>query len=71
LINKRERLINESFCSEWWSSFNKWLVFDVRVIDNAAAKSSGRGKTKCVGELNGLFNAKPSLVERIAQTRAR
>ncbi len=73
LIDKRERLINESFCSEWWwwLSFNKWLELDVRVTDNAAAKSSGRGKTKCVAELNGLFNAKPSLVERIAQTRAR
>lgn len=41
------------------------------VADKAAAKSSGRGKTNCVGELNGLFNAKPSLVVRTAQTRAR
>jgi len=43
-------------------------VFDA---DKAAAKSSGRGKTNCVEGLHGLFNVKPSLVVRIAQTRAR
>jgi hypothetical protein len=52
-----------------WSRLSLSDVFEVDKA--AAAKSSGRGKTKCVAGLNGLLNAKPSFVVRIAPTRAR
>jgi hypothetical protein len=67
----RYRFIND-ICWSRLSLFNKRLsnVFEVDKAA-AAAKSSARGKTKCVAGLNGLLNAKPSFVVRIAPTRAR
>jgi len=64
----RYRFIND-ICWSRLSWFNKRLS----EVDKAAAaaKSSARGKTKCVAGLNGLLNAKPSFVVRIAPTRAR
>jgi hypothetical protein len=62
----RYRFIND-IC---WSRLSLSDVFEVDKAA-AAAKSSARGKTKCVAGLNGLLNAKPSFVVRIAPTRAR
>ena len=68
-MDERERLNNEK-CVSRRSELAK-RESNLSEFDRLAAKSSGRGKTKCVAGLNGLFRIEPSSVIRMAQTRAR